>query len=121
MRKCIFILAALFAVGCASSQTAKQLRYIGYEETPTPQKSIGSIEGKDCSWHILGHSLGAPDVRNAFINAASQKSEGFIPGQSGDAKGAPLKSVRNVTVESGGFDVWVAGRSCVIVTAEGFR
>jgi len=106
--------------GCASTQTAKQFRYIGYEEHPTAQKSIGTIEGKDCAWSLLGYSLGEPSVRNAFVNAATQKADGLTPIQKAEVKGPPLKSARNVTVESDGFNFWVASRSCVVVTAEGY-
>lgn len=114
------VIFLLMSAGCASTQTAKQFRYIGYEASPTPQKSAGNIEGKDCSWSVLGYSLGQPTVRSAFLNAAAQKREGFVPGQSGEMKGPPLKSARNVTVENDGFNAWVLSRSCVMVTAEGY-
>lgn len=116
----ILLLVAGLLSACASTQTAKQFRYISYEETPTPQKSVGTLEGKDCAWSVLGYSLGQPNVRTAFANAAAQKGDALIPFREGEAKGPPLKSVRNVTVEDGGFNAWVASRSCVVVTAEGY-
>ncbi len=112
--------AALTMIGCASVQTAKQFSYISYEEKPTPSKSIGTIEGRDCSWSIAGYSLGQPTLRSAFSNAASQSKEGYIPGQTGDKKGPSLKSVRQVTVENDGFNAWIVGRTCIIVTGEGY-
>lgn len=115
-----FLLSTLLLVGCASTQTAKQFRYISYEDKPSAQKSIGTIEGKDCSWSVLGYSMGQPNVRSAFTNAAERKKEGFIPGQSGSATGPQLKAIHNVTVENDGFSLWVVGRSCVVVTGEGY-
>jgi hypothetical protein len=106
--------------GCASTQTAKELRFVGYEETPTAMKSVGPIEGRDCAWHFLGHYLGQPTVRAAFANAATQKKEGYLPGQTGENKGSALKSVRNINVENDSWSFWVAGRSCVVVTGEGY-
>jgi len=112
--------AAVLLNACASSQTAKQFRYIGYEDAPSNPKSVGTIEGRDCSWSVLGYSMGQPTVRSAFLNAAAQRKEGFIPGQTGETKGKQLKAVRNVTVENDGFNIWVAGRTCVVVTGEGY-
>lgn len=116
----ILMSLALFSA-CASTQTAKQFRYISYEDEPTVgQKSAGTIEGRDCSWSILGYSLGAPTVRSAFQNAAAQRKEGYIPGQTGETKGDKLKSMKNVSVEEDGFHAWVVGRQCVIVAGEGY-
>jgi hypothetical protein len=111
----------LFLGACASTQTAKQVRYIGYQETPGPEKSIGTIEGKDCSWSVLGYSLGSPTVRSAFSNAANQRKEGFMPGQVGETTGSRLKAIKNVSVEDDGFNVWVLGRRCMVVVGEGFQ
>ncbi len=117
-------LIPIFAVlgACASSQTAKQFRMISYEQEPTVQQSsIGTIEGRDCSWSVLGYSLGEPTVRSAFLNASQQKKEGFIPGQTGETKGEALKSLKNVSVEEDGFSAWIVGRRCIVVAGEGFR
>lgn len=108
------------AVGCASTQTSKQFKYISYEEKPAATKSIGIVEGRDCSWHIMGYSLGEPTVRSAFINAAEGKREGFVPGQSRGTSGPELKSLRNVSVENEGFNLGFAGRTCVVVAGEGY-
>lgn len=122
MKQIFFIPVFAFLASCASSQTAKQFRMISYEQEPTPvQNSIGTIEGRDCSWSVLGYSLGEPTVRSAFLNASQQKREGFVPGQSGETKGEALKSLKNVSVEDDGFSAWVIGRRCVVVAGEGFR
>lgn len=115
----LVLVAALQA--CASSQTAKQFRYISYEDEPSAtQKSIGTIEGKDCSWSVMGYSLGQPTVRSAFLNAAAQRKEGYIPGQKGETAGQQLKALKNVSAENDGFSAWVVGRSCVVVAGEGY-
>ncbi len=119
MKSSLLVLPFLLGA-CASTQVAKQFRYISYEDTPTPQKSVGNIEGRDCSWSVLGYSMGQPTVRSAFSNAVAQRTEGFIPGQSGETKGSQLKTFKNVTVEDDGFHAWVVGRTCVVVAGEGY-
>lgn len=122
MRYLFFIPIFSLLGACASSQTAKQFRMISYEQDPSiQQSSVGTIEGRDCSWSVLGYSLGDPTARSAFINASQQKREGFVPGQTGETKGEALKSLKNVSVEEDGFYAWVVGRRCIIVAGEGFR
>ncbi|MNL63072.1 hypothetical protein D3C87_1871630 [compost metagenome] len=71
---------------------------------------------------MWGYAIGAdPSVRNAFINAANQQEGSLIPGQATKSKGSPLKVVKNISVEEGGFNAYVASRRCVIVTGAGFR
>lgn len=118
------LLFALFSqlVACASGNMAQNLSMVSFDDKATAEslKSIGNIDGKDCTWYVLGYSIGeAPTVRNAFFNAMAQREGSMVPGQNATLKGAPLKAVKNVTVEGGGFNAYIASRSCVVVTGVG--
>lgn len=111
-------------VACASGNIAQNLSVVSFDDKATAESlhSIGNINGKDCTWYVLGYSIGeAPSVRNAFLNAMDQREGSLIPGQKATVKGAPLKAVKNVTVEGGGFNAYIASRSCVIVTGVGLQ
>lgn len=115
-------LCGLLLAGCASYQVAKDFKSVGFEDEPTPSKFIGTIEGRDCTWSIMNYSLGQrPTVRTAFQNAFERKSGNFIPGQQLEQKGPGLKSIRNVSVENDGFDAWIFGRYCVVITGGGYQ
>ncbi len=121
-----FILSLLAAqlTGCASANVAQKLSFVSFDEKANPDslKSVGSIEGKDCTWYVWGYAIGMdPTVRNAFFNAANQKEDSLIPGQTATSKGAPLKVVKNISVEHGGFNAWLVSRSCMVVTGAGYR
>jgi hypothetical protein len=63
-----------------------------------------------------------PTVRSAFANASNQTEDGFVPGMAKKSNAAgPLKVIKNVSVEEGGFNAYVASRRCVTVTGVGFR
>lgn len=123
--KYIFYFALITQLAaCASSSIAQKLSMVSFDEkvNPSETKSIGNIEGKDCTWYVFGYGLGEdPTVRNAFSNAVNQKEMNLVPGQKTAAKGPGLKIVKNVSVENGGFNAYLASRSCVIVTGAGFQ
>jgi uncharacterized lipoprotein YmbA len=118
----LFLAAELTA--CASASVAQKLNFVAFEDQVKVDQltSAGNIDGKDCTWYVGGYALGMdPSVRNAFTNAASQHEGSLIPGQKMESKGAPLKVVRNISVEENGFNAYIASRRCVIVTGAGFR
>lgn len=120
----IYLTVASQLVACASANVAQRLNVVAFDEKvdPAAMKSVGTIEGKDCTWYVWGYALGEePTVRSAFANAVNQKEMNLIPGQEKVTKGAPLKVVRNVSVEQGGFNAYVAYRRCMIVTGAGFQ
>lgn len=121
-----FILSILAAqlMGCASASVAQKLNFVAFDEQIQQQnlKSLGNIEGKDCTWYIMGYGVGLdPTVRSAFNNASNQVEDSLIPGQAKKSSEGPLKVIKNVSVEQGGFNAYVASRRCIIVTGAGFR
>lgn len=116
---CLFY---LLAQGCASSQIAKDFRMISLEEKPTELKSIGPVEGKDCTWSAFGYRIGdEPNVANAFNSAAEQKEQSLVPGEKAKVHGTGLKAIKNISVENSGFGIWVVGRSCIVVKGAGYQ
>lgn len=115
-------LIPLVLAACASTKVAKDLRYVSFEEkNQKALQSVGTIEGRDCKWSVLGYRLGEePSVRVAFQNAMEQRDGNFIPGQDLKKKGDSLKEVKNITVEQGGLNLWVVGRQCIIITGAGY-
>lgn len=124
MKYILLLLAAAQLTACASASVAQKLNFVAFDEKTDPEalKSIGSVEGKDCTWYVMGYGIGEdPNVRNAFLNAASQRETSLIPGQTAKYKGSPLKVVKNINVEEGGFNAYLASRRCVTVTGAGFQ
>ncbi|MGZ3795535.1 MAG: hypothetical protein ACXVB1_04180 [Pseudobdellovibrionaceae bacterium] len=124
MKYVIYLFLASQLAACASSSIAQKLNVVSFDEKANPAdlKSIGNVEGKDCTWYVMGYGVGEdPTVRNAFYNAVNQKEMNLVPGQAAVAKGPGLKIVKNVSVENGGFNAYVANRRCMIVTGAGFQ
>ena len=124
--KHLFILGLLLSLveltSCASANTAQNLSMLSFDEKSKADdlKSIGNIEGKDCTWYVLGYGVGEdPSVRNAFQHAMNQSEGPLIPGQAVKVKGAGLKAVKNVSIENGGFNAYIASRRCTKVTGVG--
>lgn len=112
-------------IGCASTKVAENVKMIAFKdkEPGKVEKSLGNIEGKDCTWRILGYPLGFdPNVRNAFINTSQQKEE-KVPFQNSKKAGAngDISYLRNVSVNPSGFSAYIVGRSCINVTGVGFQ
>ena len=124
MKYLVYLLLASQLVACASASISQKLSTVAFEDKVDPAnlKSIGNIEGKDCTWYVMGYAVGEdPTVRNAFSNAVNQRESNLIPGQTKAAKGPGLKVVKNVSVEEGGFNAYIATRRCMIVTGAGFQ
>lgn len=124
MKYFILLFLALQLAACASYNIAKNLNFVSFDENAKSDslKSIGPVDGKDCTWYVAGYAIGEdPTVRKAFASAAAQEEGSLIPGQQSTKKGDSLKVVKNIAVESGGFNLWLVSRQCMIVTGAGFR
>lgn len=124
MKYILILIAMTQIVGCASASISQKLSFVSFEDKikTTDLKSSGSIEGTDCTWYVGGYAIGMdPSVRNAFKNAAMQTEDSLIPGQEKKKKGDALKVIKNISVESGGFNAWIASRRCITVTGAGYQ
>lgn len=126
MKYLILSLAAVMSLaGCASVKVADNVKMIAFKDKmPTKDtKSLGNVEGKDCTWYVMGYPLGfAPTVRSAFTNTANQTEE-KIPLKNSKKEGAEgnISYLRNVSVDPSGFSAYVIGRSCINVTGVGYQ
>lgn len=115
---------ALQLTACATAKVAQELSTVGFDDKIDTNnlRSIGSIEGSDCTWYLFGWGIGPnPTVRTAFANTVKQRQDNLIPGQEATYSGGPLKVVKNVSVESGGFNAYIASRRCITVAGLGYQ
>lgn len=119
------LLTVIFFSGCATVKIAENVKMVAFTDKPTTRetKSLGNIEGKDCTWYVWGYAMGTdPSVRTAFINTAEQ-SEEIIPMMKKKKEGSSggLSYLRNVAVDPSGFNAWLVSRSCMNVTGLGYQ
>lgn len=117
-----FISFSLFLTGCASYQQAQNIKMVSFTDNISKGKSSGMVQGQDCTWHVLGYTLGdQPTVDKAFINTRNQSDAMASAGLNKSESENPLRYVNNVSVERGGFDAKIFGKNCLVVKGEGFR
>lgn len=121
----LFVFGLLFSVGCASYDYAQNVKLISFTHDITKGQSIGNIRGEDCTMIFLGYYLGGfPTVDRAFINARSQANSIHAAGFDFKNEGrgtASLKYVTNVTTQQEGFNAFVVGKTCLVVTGVGYQ
>ena len=79
MKKILAILGLACLASCASHQVANNVSLITFDDKVESAKSIGNVEGKDCTWSAFGYNLGDdPSVLRAFDNAANQRKGSFM-------------------------------------------
>src|SRR5690606_24440018 len=110
----IFVLAQ----GCATYKYANNVKMVSFSDDVSKGKSVGNIRGEDCTWKFFGQALGgAPTIDKAFINTRKQASTVQSAGFSSAANQADaLRYVNNVSTERSGFDAYIVGKDCLIVT-----
>lgn len=116
------MLPLLFA-SCAQYKYADKIKMVSFDDNVTKGKSVGSIQGKDCTWMILGYWLGGqPTLDKAFINAKNQA--GFLESAgmgADDNKGNNLRYINNVSTENEGFNAGIVGKNCLVVNGVGYQ
>ena len=81
------VLMGLLLSGCATYQFAEKVKFLSFSDDLSKGKSVGNIEGEDCTWQILGYELGgAPRVERAVKNAQLQRDGGSLSGSMGMSK-----------------------------------
>lgn len=126
MNKLLLTAFGALLCSCATYPTAQKVALVSFDDTPTKGKSVGNIQGQDCTWQILGYQLGGlPTVDKAFMNARSGKDGGsLMSGLNGggtSAHGGDLKYVNNVSTRNDGFNAGVIGKTCIVVTGIGYK
>lgn len=110
---------------CASYNYAQRVKTIAFDDNITKGQAVGPIRGEDCTWTVLGNQLGgAPTIDKAFINAKSQAgslaSAGFGALEKTDAT-KQIRYMNNATTANEGFNAYLFGKQCLVVTGVGYR
>jgi hypothetical protein len=125
MRKGLLFLALFVtAQGCATYKYANNVKMVSFSDDLTKGKSVGNVRGEDCTWSVLNQPLGgAPTIDKAFINTRKQastiESAGFSSSGANNNEG--LRYVNNVSTEREGFNAYLFGKDCLVVTGVGYR
>ena len=126
MNKLFLGLIGSLLCSCATYQTAQKVALVSFDDTPTKGKSVGNIQGQDCTWRILNYQLGGlPTIDRAFMNARKGTDGGSllsgVTGGGPSAHGGDLKYVNNVSTKNDGFDAVIIGKTCIVVTGIGYK
>lgn len=124
MKAYLGLVLVILLTGCATYQYAHNVKLISFDDSAKKGHSIGNIRGEDCTWSVFGYQMGGlPTVDRAFINARNQAGAFESAGIENGAKsrGDSVRYVNNVTTENDGFDAFVVGKQCIVVTGVGYR
>lgn len=121
--KGLLLVAACGLASCQTVQQAKELKLVGFDENVSKGKNIGPIEGGDCVYKILGYWLGGqPTLQRAMMNARKGKTSTITDSGGGESSGTgDIRYFNNAVVSNDGFDAYVFGKTCINITATGFK
>lgn len=121
--KMIALLTIAGITACQTARPAKEIQLIGFEEDVSKGKSLGPIEGSDCVFMIFGYWLGgAPTLSRAVMNARKGKHSSIADAAGGtEALGEGARYMNNVSVSYGGFNAGIVGKSCINISATGYK
>lgn len=120
----LLALAAMTALaGCQTTQQAKEIKLLGFEENVAKGKSLGPIEGSDCVYSVFGYPLGgAPTLSRAIMNARKGKHAAVSDAVGGQDKlGEGARYLNNVSVSHDGFNAFVFAKQCILISATGYK
>ncbi len=126
MKTSVFVTLGLSMLcSCATYNYAQKVKTISFDDNLTKGQAIGPIRGEDCTWTVLNQQLGgAPTIDKAFINAKQQSgalaSAGFSTAEKTDAS-KHIRYINNATTSNEGFNAYLFGKSCLVVTGVGYR
>lgn len=124
MRTSLFLTLGLgLLCSCATYNYAHKVKTISFDDNITKGQAVGPIRGEDCTWTVLGQQLGgAPTIDKAFINAKHQAGGLVSAGFSSEVdKTKQIRYINNATTSNEGFNAYVLGKQCLVVTGVGYR
>lgn len=121
--KGLLFIAACGLTSCQTAQQAKELKLVGFDENVSKGKNVGPIEGGDCVYQILGYWLGGqPTLQRAMMNARKGKTSTISDSGGGEGGvGSEIRYFNNAVIAHDGFNAGVFGKSCITITATGFK
>jgi hypothetical protein len=106
-RAALLAALGLFLAGCATYPYANSVKMIGFSDEAKKGKTIGSVEGEDCQWIVLGYPLSEPPrLDRAMRNVRKENN---------------VKYINKVSSKNGGFNAGVAQKNCIQITGVGYR
>lgn len=118
------ILAAfpLLFTSCASYKHAKKIKMVSFSDDVSKGKSMGAIEGADCTFMVLGYWLGGqPTLDKAFANSSREAGTMESAGLSTTKSKRTVRYINNVSTENSGFNYGIFGKSCLEVNGVGYK
>lgn len=109
MKKAALVAAlGLFLAGCATYPYADNVKMIGFSDEAKKGKTIGSVEGQDCQWIILGYPLSeTPRLDRAMRTVRKENN---------------VKYLNKVSARNSGFNAGnLFAKNCITVTGVGYR
>lgn len=125
MKTSVFVTLGLsMLASCATYNYAQKVKTISFDDNLTKGTAVGPIRGEDCTWTVMNQQLGgAPTIDKAFMNAKNQagtlSSAGF--GVLDKTQNAPIRYINNATTSNEGFQAYLFGKQCLVVTGVGYR
>ncbi len=117
-----------FTSACATYPAMKEVKHIGFDsenDGVKKGKSLGLIEGDDCVFHVFGYWLGGyPTLNRAIHNARSGKRTAVtdsLSGRGGSTADGGVRYLNDVKYNYSGFDAKFFGKSCIEVSAMGYK
>lgn len=126
MKTSVFLTLGLLVLSsCATYNYAQKVKTISFDDNITKGKAVGPIRGEDCTWTVLGNQLGGqPTIDKAFINAkngaGALTSAGLGSLDKTDAS-KQIRYINNATTANEGFNAYLFGKQCLVVTGVGYR
>lgn len=120
------LIAAIAALGsgCATYNHAEQVKMVSFTDDLKKGVSVGNVRGEDCTWSVLGYKMGGPPTLDkAFLNSRNQVASGGLLSDTvgKQNRGESLRYVNNVHTANEGFDAYVVGKQCIVVSGLGFK
>jgi hypothetical protein len=126
MKKSILLTLVLTVLSsCATYHYAQKVKTISFSENMTKGTSVGPIRGEDCTWTVFNQQLGgAPTIDKAFMNAKEQSgavsAAGFGALTTKDTS-KEIRYINNANTSNEGFQAYLFGKSCLVVTGIGYK
>lgn len=116
-------IAVLGLASCQTTQQAREIKLLGFDENVSKGENAGPIEGSDCTYQLFGYWMnGQPTLQRAVINARGGKNASLADSFGGSNKvGGDIRYFNNAVVTLDGFNVAGFGKQCIIITATGFK
>jgi len=118
------VLVAVVLGGCQTTQQAREIKLLGFEENASKGKGGGPLEGSDCVFHVFGYWLGGhPTLAKAVMNARKGRNSGLtdaVGGDEGNGDGG-VRYLNNMSVSHDGFDAIIFGKNCIKISAVGYK